>query len=97
MLYLILIMECFAMWPFPRAHVSMIGFMGKNKDDDNNSDPVFNWSLCVLRDVLYGWFYIQVTFFPWNAMYKYIKVGKGMKGLAGEFPSFFTSAWDGGK
>ena len=58
MLYIVLIMECFAMWPFPRAHVSMIGFMEKNNDgdgddddDDDNSDPV-------LHDVLYDWFHI---------------------------------------
>ena len=36
---------------------------------------------------------IQVTFFTWNAMYKFIKVwGKGMKRLEGEFTSFLTSA-----
>jgi hypothetical protein len=38
MIYLILVMECFAMWPFPRAHVSMIGFMEKNRDDDGGGD-----------------------------------------------------------
>ena len=60
MFYLILIMECFARWPLPRAPVSMIGFMGKNKCDENddNSDPVLQWSLYVLRDVQYDWFHI---------------------------------------
>ena len=30
-------MECFAMWQFPHPHVSMIGFMEKNKYDDDAS------------------------------------------------------------
>ena len=59
------------MWPFPCAHVSMIGFMEKNSDDDgggggggddndddDNSDPVLHWSLYVLRDLLYDWCHI---------------------------------------
>jgi hypothetical protein len=49
------------MWPFPRAHVSMIGFMEKNKDydgGDDDDDPVLHWSLHVLRGVLYDWFHI---------------------------------------
>lgn len=60
MFYLILIMDCFARWPFLRAHVSMIGFIGKNKydEDDDSSDPALHWSLHVLRDVLCDWFHI---------------------------------------
>jgi len=63
MLHLILIIECFSMWPFPRARVSMIGFMEKNKDDDggdddDNSDPVLHWSLYILRDLMHDWFHI---------------------------------------